>query len=411
MTLPILRVAVRAFGPFESAIQKQFDDFCRVTGTVARLEAVPMDLEHLSDALFPSGGLRDGTWDIGFIVTDWLAMAVDDGHVADLSLLSGHDRQSDADLCWPSCLRSLQQVGSATWGVPYHDGPQCLIYRSDLFDTEAAAFADATGRALTPPRTWDEFVQVARFFTDPGAGRWGTVVASYPDAHNTVYDFCAQVWSRGGQIVDATGNPALCTTEAAAGLDFYRWLVKESGVVHPEALLTDSVRSGALFAQGAAAMMTNWFGFAAHAVSAPESAVQGCVNVAPMPCATDAESASVLVYWLLAIGSGSRNKDLASRFIRHATSAAMDRLLTLEGGIGCHSATWQHPSVISRIPFAAQMGRLHGLARTLPVDRRLPDLAAIINLAMKEGLTTEDASNTILARAQNRAADLWKHRV
>ena len=75
---------------------------------------------------------------------------------------------------------------------------------------------------------------------------------------------------------------------------------------------------GAVFARGEAAMMTNWFGFAAHAVGAADSPVRGKVGVAPMPHAPGAAPASVLVYWVLAVGSGSRHADLAWRFIRHA---------------------------------------------------------------------------------------------
>ena len=45
-----LRIAVRAFGPFESAIAKQFDDFVRTTGIDATLEAVAMDLNPLHEA-------------------------------------------------------------------------------------------------------------------------------------------------------------------------------------------------------------------------------------------------------------------------------------------------------------------------------------------------------------------------
>ena len=84
MTRPVLRVAVRRFGPFESAIRKQFEAFRDETGVDADIEPVAMDLEDLSNTMFEAGGLKDGSWDIGFVVTDWLPMAVEDGHLADL---------------------------------------------------------------------------------------------------------------------------------------------------------------------------------------------------------------------------------------------------------------------------------------------------------------------------------------
>jgi multiple sugar transport system substrate-binding protein len=71
---------------------------------------------------------------------------------------------------------------------PYHDGPECLIDRSDWFGDPAkrAAFESAHGKPLAPPRTWAEFERIARFFTRPADGRFGTVFAAYLDGHNTV---------------------------------------------------------------------------------------------------------------------------------------------------------------------------------------------------------------------------------
>ena len=68
---------------------------------------------------------------------------------------------------------------------------------------------------------------MARFFTRPEAGQWGTIFAGYPDGHNTVYDFCLQLWSRDGELIDAAGVPTLDTPAAVAALDFYRRLVND----------------------------------------------------------------------------------------------------------------------------------------------------------------------------------------
>lgn len=410
MTRPVLRVAVRRFGPFETAIRKQFESFCNDNGVDAEIEPVAMDLEELSRSMFEEGGLKNGAWDIGFVGTDWLPMAVEEGHLAELTALGADCAAEDSPDSWPDCLRGQQRIGGGLWGLPYHDGPQCLIYRPDLFADAADRFADGHGRSLTVPGTWDQFVEVAKFFTDPVANRWGAVVASYPDAHNTVYDFCAQIWSRGGALTDVEGRPDLASSQARQGLEFYRWLVRESGVVHPAALQTDSVKSGEIFTNGEAAMMTNWFGFAAHAVGAEDSPVRGNVGVAPMPHAPGSDPAAVLVYWVLAVGSGSRHADLAMRFIRHATSAPMDRLLTLDGGIGCRTATWSDPAVTAKIPFAGEMGRLHGLARMMPADRRLPELAAIIDAAVAESLRSDEPTARILDRAQDRVDTLWSRK-
>src|SRR5579863_980389 len=79
------RIAVRKFGPFESAIRKQWDSFCASTGCRLRLEAEAMDLHPLHEALLSSGGFRGGEWDAGFVVTDWVAEAQAAGALLDLA--------------------------------------------------------------------------------------------------------------------------------------------------------------------------------------------------------------------------------------------------------------------------------------------------------------------------------------
>src|ERR1700712_109707 len=82
-----LRIAIRKFGPFESAIQKQYASFQAASGCPLTLECVSLDLPPLYDTLFTQGGLADGAWDIAFVVTDWVAEAVERGALADLASL------------------------------------------------------------------------------------------------------------------------------------------------------------------------------------------------------------------------------------------------------------------------------------------------------------------------------------
>jgi len=402
-----LRVAIRRFGPFESAIRKQWADFCTVTGCTLKLDAVALDLNPLAETLFTNGGLQGGTWDVAFIVTDWLADAVATGALRDLSPLMAKDPVAGYPQGWVSTLTGMQQFGAAVYGLPYHDGPECLIYRTDLFGNpaEQAAFRRQYGYALEPPRTWNAFADVARFFTRPEQGLYGTIFAAFPDGHNTVYDFCLQLWSRGGELVDAKGHPSLDTPQARAALDFYRRALRDRRMTPPGLEEIDSVKSGERFAAGEIAMMVNWFGFAA-VCEQPGCAVKGKTAVAPVPAGEGGASASLIVYWLLCVASGSRHADCAYQFIRHCMSPAMDKLTTLEGGIGCRRTTWEDPQVNALIPFYHRLAELHGGTRTLPRSQALPALVHLIDDAVQAALCTDDATERILWRAQEQAAGL-----
>ena len=301
----------------------------------------------------------------------------------------------------------MQQFDDRIYGLPYHDGPECLIYRRDLFadPAEQARFAERSGYPLAVPRTWQQFEDVARFFTRPHDGLYGTVFAAFPDGHNTVYDFCLQLWSRGGELCDHQGRPTLDTPRAVAALDFYRRMVNDRGATPPGPENIDSVQSGELFASGAVAMMVNWFGFAA-VCEQPGCPVKGKSAVTTLPSDEGRSPASLSVYWLLGVAAGSPHPGVAYAFARHCCTPGMDKQTSLAGGIGCRLSTWSDPEVNALVPAYAALESLHEGARTLPRSRQLPALIHIIDQAVQAAVASGEPSAAILQAAQQHAADL-----
>ena len=145
--MPTLRIAVRKFDPFESAIRRQLADFARTSGLDARVELEPLELNDLHRRLFENRGLGDGSLDIAFLSTDWLV-----------------------------------------------------------------------------PRTWEDFHAAARRLHSPQRGCYGTALALFPDGHNGFYDFCIQVWSRGGEPFGDDARPRLRSRAATEALEHAREL-------------------------------------------------------------------------------------------------------------------------------------------------------------------------------------------
>jgi multiple sugar transport system substrate-binding protein len=275
------------------------------------------------------------------------------------------------------------------------------VYRTDLFQDPAAcnAFRSQFFRDLAPPTTWEEFKQTARFFTDPSKGRYGTVFAAFPDGHNTLYDFALQVWSRGGELTDSTGRPTLTTPIALAALDFYRRVVCDPGICHPKSPQLDSTQSGDLFLAGEVAMMANWFGFAARA-SREESPLAGKVAIAPIPSADGVPPVSLSVFWALAMGRGSRHKELAWQFLRYVASPERDLGITRHGAVGVRLSTWRNPTLQARIPVYREIEAISLGARQLPSGPAMASFAAIVDDVITRALTTGEPSAAILESAQ-----------
>lgn len=404
------RIAVRKFGPFESAIQKQWRSFDEIANTGLVLEAEAFDLHPLSQTLFENGGLTNGDWDVAFVNTDWIAAIEESKAAVDLTPYLQSDPPAGYPDAWSDSLLRLQQSNGVVLGLPYHDGPECLIYRKDLFEhpKEGAAYQGRFGVPLRIPQTWDEFRNVARFFQRPDRNLYGTAFAAYPDGHNTVYDFLLQLWTRGGELFDRTGQLCFNTPEAVEALAFYRSMLRDETAVHPRCRKMDSVRSGLAFAAGEVAMMVNWFGFAAMCETIAESRVKGCIEIAEIPHATGAAPVSLNIYWVLSIAAGSPHRDTAYRFLRHCANAAMDKLLTLEGGIGCRKSTWNDPDVNRLIPFYRDLESLHKGAREMPRLSRWPLVASLIDQLVLNSIDKQIPVDQLARQADSASRQLFK---
>ena len=394
-----MRIAIRAFDPFEVAIREQWNRFCQSSGTVLALDPVQLDLHDLYETLISNDGLRDGGWDIAFLSSDWLAEIHQQESVVDLTPFLNEDPPEGFPEAWPRSLLEHQQFGPVTLGLPYHDGPECLIYRTDLFGdpAEQAAFRALHDRALEPPTSWEAFTQIAEFFQRPDQGLFGTTFAAYPDGHNTVFDFCLQLWGRGGELWDDHGRIQFVSTEAVAALEYYRSMLTNERAVHPRSAEFDSVAAGKAIADGEVAMAINWFGFAAFAAAHPSSNVRGKIDIAPIPT-TSGAGLSLNSYWILAIAAGTPHPTIAYEFLKFCATPAMDLLLTNTGGIGCRRSTWADPTLNEQIPFYHRLDPLHAVARTLPRRADWSQVAATIDAIVLDTIRTEEPVQSILER-------------
>ncbi len=398
-----LRLALREFIDFENALAAQVHAF-RISHPGVDIAIVPMDLVTLHRELFASGGLRSGKWDIASVVTDWLPDAIAAGVIEDLNPFMAADPIPEWPQAWPPSIVQPLDFNGHYYCMPWHDGPECLMYRRDLFESrqEQDAFRSAYGYELAPPKTWRQFEEIARFFTRPGDNRWGTVFACYPDGHNTLYDFAIQLWSRGGELHDGEGRPTLTTPQAVAALDFYRRMVRDPSMCHPQSTGMDSVRSGEAFLSGSVAMMVNWFGFAARSGRA-ESPLHQRVSLAPIPCSDGLSPVSLSVFWGLAIGSGSAHKQAAYEFLRFIARPEMDRELVRHGAVGVRLSTWRDPEVWRAVPAFEHLEAISRGARRLPRTPSLPEFAEIANTIVERALNSDASSASILADAQRQA--------
>ncbi len=397
-----IRIAIRKFDPFESTLQKLWDLFCLKNNINVEAEMIPLELNDLYEETIAKNGLKNGDWDIAHLNTDWIFDAANEKAVLDLNPFINQNAPQNYPEGWHQSLLHLQQINNGTYGLPFHDGPECLIYRKDLFENpiEKQNFKKQFGYDLHPPKTWTEFTQIAEFFNRPKENLYGSVFANYPDGHNMVFIFCLLFWTKGGSLLNSRNQIDINRPEAVAALDYYRKISNNKNAVHPKSIDFGSVEAGMAFAKGEVAMSINWFGFASMCEVIEESKVKGKVNIAELPHDENHETASLNVYWLYTIGTGSKHQKLAYDFIRFATTPESDKLLTTEGGIGCRKSTWNNAEINKTIPYYHKLELLHETALTLPQTPIWPKVAELIDKMILKALKTDISSEKLVEETQ-----------
>jgi multiple sugar transport system substrate-binding protein len=395
-----LRIALRDYEDFEHALEEEARLFEEANPGI-HVELVSVGIHELYRSALTEGGLREGRFDIALLVTDWLAEGLAAGALEDLQPWQIRFPILDWPVGWARSLVRPLMFGEKLSSLPWHDGPECLVYRSDLFSDPArqSNHRAQLGRELAPPSTWQEFEETASFLTDRASGLYGTVFAAFPDGHNTLYDFALQIWSRGGELVGPSGKPHVCTPQALASLDFYRRIISDNSICHPASPQLDSTQSGDRFLAGEVAMMVNWFGFAARS-DREGSPLAGKVAIAPIPSGDGDATVSLSVFWALAMGSGSSNKELAWEFLRFVTSPERDLGMTKHGTVGVRLSTWRDSLLQSRIPAYSQIESISLGARQLPAGPQMAAFAEIIDTVVTRALATPEGSLAILEETQ-----------
>jgi multiple sugar transport system substrate-binding protein len=156
---------------------------------------------------------------------------------------------------------SIVKNGFEILGMPQQANALTMSYRTDLFEsaTEKASFKTKYGRELTVPETWDEFVQVAQFFTRPSANLYGTTLMAGVGDWD-IDDFKTMVGSFGGDghLINDNLGVTVSQPVAVAALQFYVDLIRKYKVAPPGVTAASWDTAGSLFSTGRTAMTMNY---------------------------------------------------------------------------------------------------------------------------------------------------------
>ena len=319
-----LTVLVEAGGHGE--LQPIADKFTQETGT--KVTFVELPYAGLYDRINSELSSGNVDFDVAALDAVWLT-AFKDG-VQPIDDLFTDQVKSDM---FPSLLTEATADGHFI-GMPAWTNAELLFYRTDLFKDAAnqTAFKAKYGYDLAAPTTWQQYNDIANFFTQQSAAANGGTPKVYgADVKGNVEtEWLATVLQAGDKhmVLDDKGNVIVNDAAHKAALDYYVQLATKDNAAPAGAAQIDWGAAQNLFNQGNLAMTRFW----AHAYTQipKDSPVYGKVGVVPMPAGPGGVAATPGA-WYLSVPKAAKQSELSKQFIAFAEK---NNALSLTSSLG-----------------------------------------------------------------------------
>ena len=298
-----ITVLVESGSPGESLANTTAPEFEKLTGCKVVVDAVPYI--GIYDKLSTEIKSGTATHDVATLDVLWLP-AFQPG-LLDLNDIATDEVKSD----FLPTLADGGTLDGSLYGLPMWINAKVLMYRLDWFNDEAnkTAFKSEYGYDLAPPTTWDQYKDVAKFFTKGDV--YGTAVygAANGDTVCSWLDHVAQAGAK-SLVLDADNNVLVDQQPYVDALQFQIDLFK-SGVTPKETLTVASPETITMFQDGKLAMMLNWSHFYPSAYAEMGADKVGVTTMIGGPAGVAATTGP----WYESVLKNSANPDLAKQYV------------------------------------------------------------------------------------------------
>jgi multiple sugar transport system substrate-binding protein len=309
-------------------------------------------------------GLRAGQspYAVSAIVGFWLAELIGSGSFepldkylsdpsltpADFDMADMIDKHLDYIAYWNLEEKRPGRPGSLFLMPGPHSDAHMITYRKDLFDKYGVA---------GPPKTWDEFVDVARKLNHPADGIYGTAFVGKLDPSISLTDWANRFLSMGGKMFtgspkDKTVTPHLDSDESIAALENMVRLTEVSPPgVSSYALteVTDAMSAGKI------GMMLMWAVVSGKTWAPDLSKVSDKVAAAVPP----GNGVTIRGGWGMGIPKDVKDKEAAWSVIRYYSSKEADKERVMRYGIApVRKSTLQDAQIVQKYPFMPTLAKL-----------------------------------------------------
>lgn len=280
------------------------------------------------------------------------------------------------DQLFDKAWKNLAWYNGTSYGYPFASLTMVLCYRADLMNdpTEKAKFKEKYGYELSVPQTWEQYRDIAKFFTRPNEGLYGTGLQAKRHASlwqewiNFAYSFGGGVlerenaWEYGPIIINSPGS--------VKATEFYKSLVAFSPPGTLEYTWDDQL---AVIQQGKVFMGIVWADVLSAIENPKDSKVAGKMGYAPPPAGKGGRVAQLSGMAYL-IPTTSKHPDAAYLFIEWMLLPENQIAQTLAGGFSGYKAVYED-SRLKKLPYAKAV--LETLGAGIAMRGTIPEEGAI----------------------------------
>jgi multiple sugar transport system substrate-binding protein len=329
---------------------KRFED--ENPGIAVKDETLPAstDEQHQFYVINLEGKSSD--FDILSMDVIWVPEFARAGWLRNLSNLLSEDERKEF---FPGPMDAVTYKGKV-YAIPWYIDAGILYYRKDLLKKYS----------FSPPKTWQELVDIARYITSKEKGLYGFIWQG-KQYEGLVCNVLEYFWSNGGDVLK-NGKVVVNSPENIYALQFMRDLITKYKIT--PSLVTTAIEEPTrhIFGNGRALFMRNW-PYAWNIFEKEGSPIKGKVGVTMLPAFLKGRSASTLGGWQLGVNKYSKHPDIAEKLIRFLTSPAAQKTLALTIGYKpTRKFLYNDKDLIKEQPFIASLYDVFMKARPRPVS-------------------------------------------
>jgi multiple sugar transport system substrate-binding protein len=391
-----------------SATQSLLCEFEKTSGIKIEIETTPFNLLYNSIL----NGFEKDSFDICEVDVPWISSLVDQNVLTNLDQCDSNFREYMGNII-EEIIPEYTTFNGSTYTYPYMFCSQLLFYRKDLFEdlTIKRLFLGEYKAELRPPKTWNEFNAVAKFFTreynPESATEYGTTLGAKL-YNGAVCEYLPRLWYYGGSVVK-NGEVCIDNEEAIRALNNYKESYRYASPSSPDRWWEEQAEE---FSQGQTAMMILFNAHATDIVNLSKSKVVGKVGFDVIP-----GNISLVGGWSLGISTKSQRKQDAIKFLEWICSEKISIENTILGGCSPCKRVYDDAEIALIYPWHRTMVDVYKYAqsRTLPANKN-GDIVSffqfekILGTAVHNTVCGNTSAKEALTKAAAQLRELYKNK-